>query len=174
MWLLMALLALLLIACLVVKASARDRRGRRPGRSRVPAVVIWDSPVHGKEGSSMTRWERACAAVALCSVLAGCSGNGGTAPSSLVARSPATVATTVSLPWPASPAQDLPAKVGARLQGELDRWIAKGFLPGATAAVVTPDGTWSGAAGVDGDGAALEASSGMALASITKTFTAAE
>ena len=61
-----------------------------------------------------------------------------------------------------------------RLQGELTRWLDKGFFPGVTAAVVTPDGLWSGAAGVDGDEAKLTAESGMALASITKTFTTAE
>ena len=123
----------------------------------------------------MVAWGRVSAAVALSSALAGCSGNGGTpAATSSVARSSAPVSTAVALPWPASPATDLPAKVGARLQGELDRWIDKGFFPGATTAVVTHDGTWSGAAGVDGAGATLEASSGMALASITKTFTAAE
>jgi D-alanyl-D-alanine carboxypeptidase len=43
-----------------------------------------------------------------------------------------------------------------------------------TVAVVSPQGTWTAAAGVDGDGTALQPNSGMALASITKTFTAAE
>jgi D-alanyl-D-alanine carboxypeptidase len=68
----------------------------------------------------------------------------------------------------------LPSELGSRLQGELTRWIGQRFFPGVTAAVVTPQGAWTGAAGVDGDGVSLHAESGMALASITKTFTAAE
>ena len=47
-------------------------------------------------------------------------------------------------------------------------------LPGITAAVVTPAGSWSGAAGRDGTGAALVPSDEMAIGSISKTFTAAE
>jgi D-alanyl-D-alanine carboxypeptidase len=43
-----------------------------------------------------------------------------------------------------------------------------------TAAVVTPDGVWSGAAGVDAAGTPLQADSALSLQSISKTFTAAE
>ena len=60
------------------------------------------------------------------------------------------------------------------MQAEIERWVDTGLLPGVTAAVATAQGVWSGAAGVDGLGARLEPRSGMALASITKTFTAAE
>jgi len=40
--------------------------------------------------------------------------------------------------------------------------------------VVTPAGTWSGAAGVDGAGTPVVPSSAMGIASVTKTFVAAE
>lgn len=57
---------------------------------------------------------------------------------------------------------------------EMQRWVDAGFLPGATAAVVSPQGQWAGAVGVDGRGTPLEPTSGMALAQITQTFVAAE
>lgn len=61
-----------------------------------------------------------------------------------------------------------------QLQREIQRWVDTGLLPGVTAAVVTPQGSWSGAAGHDGRGAVLVPTSGMAIASITKSITAAE
>ena len=76
------------------------------------------------------------------------------------------------MPAPAS--TDLPASTQAALQEVLGDWLAAEGLPGVTAAVVTPDGSWAGAAGVDGAGTALVPESAMAIASITKTFTAAE
>lgn len=79
-----------------------------------------------------------------------------------------------ALPWPELPEVAFPADRANRMQDQLDGWVARGLLPGVTAAVATPQGVWSGAAGVDGAGAALKPESGMALASITKTFTAAE
>jgi D-alanyl-D-alanine carboxypeptidase len=60
------------------------------------------------------------------------------------------------------------------MEAEVRGWVDKELLPGVTVAVVSPHGVWSVAAGLDGDGTALQADSGMALASITKTFTAAE
>lgn len=65
------------------------------------------------------------------------------------------------------------ASVG-KLQAALDAWVDAGHLIGLTAAVVTPDGVWSGAAGVDGAGTALQADSALSIMSISKTFTAAE
>ena len=50
----------------------------------------------------------------------------------------------------------------------------QGPRPRCDGAVVTPEGVWRGAAGVDGRDTPLVPESGMALASITKTFTAAE
>ncbi len=60
------------------------------------------------------------------------------------------------------------------LQAALDEWVDAGHLVGLTAAVVTPDGGWSGAAGVDGAGTALQADSALSIMSISKTFTSAE
>jgi D-alanyl-D-alanine carboxypeptidase len=60
------------------------------------------------------------------------------------------------------------------MEAEVRGWVEKELLPGVTVAVVSPQGVWTVAAGVDGDGTPLHADSGMALASITKTFTAAE
>ena len=40
--------------------------------------------------------------------------------------------------------------------------------------MVTPEGVWSGAAGVDGVGTALQPDSALSIMSISKTFTAAE
>lgn len=63
---------------------------------------------------------------------------------------------------------------GTRMQSALDAWIESTGLVGATAAVVTPDGTWAGAAGMDGTGAALVPTSALPIASVTKTVTGAE
>jgi hypothetical protein len=68
-----------------------------------------------------------------------------------------------SVRWPTPAAGGLPASTAARLDGEMERWVETGLVPGVTAAVVTPRGVWTGAAGVDGAGRALEARSGMAL-----------
>lgn len=76
--------------------------------------------------------------------------------------------------WPAVPARALPSEAISKMEAEVHAWVDKKLLPGVTVAVVSPNGSWATAAGVDGDGTALQASSGMALASITKTFTAAE
>jgi D-alanyl-D-alanine carboxypeptidase len=101
----------------------------------------------------------------LCLGLAGCSG------SSDVDEQ----ATATSLPLMSAPASTpFPEEVGAELDQVLDDWLTSEGLPGVTAAVVTPDGTWAGATGVDGVGAALVPESAMAIASVTKTFTAAE
>ena len=61
----------------------------------------------------------------------------------------------------------------ARLQAALDDTVAGG-VPDAIAAVITPNGTWAGAAGVDGpNGQVATAADEFAIASISKTFTAA-
>ena len=56
----------------------------------------------------------------------------------------------------------------------IDDWVADENNIGMTAAVVTEVGTWQGAAGQDGAGVELVPESAMAIASITKTFMAAE
>jgi CubicO group peptidase (beta-lactamase class C family) len=79
-----------------------------------------------------------------------------------------------SLPWPAPAESTLPADRAAAMLAVMQSWVDKGLMPGATAAVVAPGGTWSGAVGVDGRGKPLQADSGMALAHVTQTFIAAE
>jgi D-alanyl-D-alanine carboxypeptidase len=54
------------------------------------------------------------------------------------------------------------------------REVLEGRKPGLTAAVVSADGGWSGATGVDGAGRPLRVTSMMCVGSITKTFVAAE
>ena len=60
------------------------------------------------------------------------------------------------------------------MRAEMQHWVDTELMPGATAAVVSPHGVWTGAVGVDGQGARLEPASGMALGHVTQTFVAAE
>jgi D-alanyl-D-alanine carboxypeptidase len=82
----------------------------------------------------------------------------------------------VTFPEPANAPLE-PAKAKA-LQDVLAKIVAMPDDPagsrGATAAVVTDRWTWSGAAGTDVRGTALTPATSMAVASITKTFVAAE
>jgi CubicO group peptidase (beta-lactamase class C family) len=68
----------------------------------------------------------------------------------------------------------MPAATVAKLQAALDGWVGTNGIPGLAAAVVSPDGAWAGAAGVDGAGREIKPDSAFAIESITKTFTAAE
>jgi D-alanyl-D-alanine carboxypeptidase len=75
----------------------------------------------------------------------------------------------------AAPGTDpMPDTTAEGLQAELDAWLAEAGVVGVTAAVVGADGVWSGAAGTDGAGTDLVPDAAMSLASITKTFTAAQ
>jgi D-alanyl-D-alanine carboxypeptidase len=74
----------------------------------------------------------------------------------------------------------LPSRQAQALQGVLadvvDPLVRPSPLgaPGVTAAVVSDHGSWNGAAGVDGFGRRLRPEAMMSIASITKTFVAAE
>ncbi len=68
----------------------------------------------------------------------------------------------------------LPTAIADALQAAIDDWVAAGTLTGLTAAVITPDGTWTGAAGVDAAGTTLAPDAAMSIMSISKTFTSAE
>ena len=68
----------------------------------------------------------------------------------------------------------LPESVNEALSAVLAGWLEAAGLPGVTAAAVTPAGSWTGEAGVDGAGEPLVPESAMSIASITKTSTAAE
>ena len=56
----------------------------------------------------------------------------------------------------------------------LDEALVGRATPGITAAVVTPDGVWTGSAGRSATGQPLEPRATFAIADITQTFTAAE
>jgi len=119
--------------------------------------------------------------------LAGCSGSitpsvGDGPVAATAASSPQTSATSTGqvlsaqqLPFPAPSGSELPAARQQALQDSLDRAVRDSTqLVGVTAAVVSASGSWTGAAGVDGAGARLVPEAMMAIASITKTVTAAE
>jgi D-alanyl-D-alanine carboxypeptidase len=107
--------------------------------------------------------------------LAGCGGNGGDK-----AAVPATSAPGLPFAEPATTALD-PAKAQA-LQAVLAKIVSRyadspddeAASRGVSAAVVTDQWTWSGAAGKDALGTALTPTTSMGVASITKTFVAAE
>ena len=61
-----------------------------------------------------------------------------------------------------------------RLQAALERLVGSSATKGAAAAIVTPDGTWTGVTGADGAGAPIEPDSAFGIGSVSKTVTAAE
>jgi D-alanyl-D-alanine carboxypeptidase len=80
-----------------------------------------------------------------------------------------------ALPFPAPSGAALPSAAQQAIQSALDRVVHdSSVIHGITAAVVSPTGSWAGAAGVDGTATPLTADSMMDIASITKTVTAAE
>src|SRR6266508_6296835 len=101
----------------------------------------------------------------------------GTAPTSV---SGATVGPGVASAFREPGTGHFPAERQAALQAVLDRavrahaFFAGSGAPGVTAAVVTDQGSWAGAAGEGGDGRLLVPEAMMGIASISKTFTAAE
>ena len=111
------------------------------------------------------RW---CTTALLVFALVGCSGGG-----QVPVPAPATPA---AFPPPAT--QALAPDKAKALQGALNRIVEFPDSPsgsrGATAAVVTDHWTWSGAVGTDSRGTPLRPDTSMAVASITKTFIAAE
>ena len=88
--------------------------------------------------------------------------------------SPSESTTSAFRTWSTPTDQALPAATAEALQAALETYLAFQDVPGATAAVVTTEGLWAGASGVDGVGTPLEPRSASAIASITKTFVAAE
>ncbi len=86
-----------------------------------------------------------------------------------------------ALPSPSSPPvmpapadEPLAQNTAEALQAALDAWVAGGNGIGVTAAVVTADGSWQGAAGRDGAGRALQARSAMGIGQVTSSVVAAE
>jgi D-alanyl-D-alanine carboxypeptidase len=137
-------------------------------RVAVPGVTI------GSEAIVMINHRPACVAVVALAVaslgIVGCSTN-----SNSDIATPAASPNLSSAPlWAPPGSGDLSAQTADQLQAAIDKWVAQGSLTGMTAAVVTPDGVWSGAAGVDAAGTPLQPDSALSLQSISKTFTAAE
>ena len=116
-------------------------------------------------------------------LLSGCSsdGDGGVGPN----RSPTSTGSSDPQPaetptitavevFPEPGGGELPTTVSRRLDQVLREAVAGRSTLGVTAAVVTDDGAWAGAAGTGMRGEALTPLSSLMYASITKTFTAAE
>lgn len=82
--------------------------------------------------------------------------------------------------FPEPGAGNFPPETVAALQAVLDgavrdhAFFAGSGAPGVTAAVLTDEGSWMGAAGKGGDGRMLVPEAMMGIASVSKTFTAAE
>ena len=105
-------------------------------------------------------------------VVAACGGGPGgtsTTGSASVAPSP-----NQSALFPAAGLGTLPAKTAGALQAAVSQYASAHSLVGVSAAVVTSAGSWAGVAGTDGQGSALSTDSAFAVASVTKTFVAAE
>ena len=114
-----------------------------------------------------------------CLLLAACTGggtgSGGTDRVVAPSESPSATATvTTVLRFPPPVETGLPAAVRRRLDRALEHSLATSAILGITAAVQTDRGRWAGAAGSGLRGEPLVPRSSLMLASITKTFTAAE
>lgn len=119
--------------------------------------------------------ELRCLVVAMsCVVFAGSAACSAPAPAPPRVSSAASASNSTGMPFPPVPVGQLPAEQATALGTEMQRWVDIELLSGVTVAVVTQDGVWSGAAGVDGEETVLVPEAGMAIASITKTFIAAE
>lgn len=129
------------------------------------------SPGPGRRGRRLM----AAAGLVLATALSACTGDvtggDGDVPG---AAAPDQAPTGQALLWTTPADSALPQDTAEDLQEALDAYRQAQEAPGLTAAVVTPDGTWAGASGVDGAGTPLQPQSAFAIASITKTFVAAE
>jgi D-alanyl-D-alanine carboxypeptidase len=134
---------------------------------------------------------RLLVALTILVLLAGCAGGATVAPSSTppIPASAAPIATPTPTATPAatpaaSPSSPsawdepndaaLPDATVSVLRAMLDGWVSGGDVIGLSAAVVSPEGSWAGAAGVDAAGTGIEPTSAFSIASTTKTFVAAE
>lgn len=129
-----------------------------------------------------SRFVRVVSFVGVLVFVAGCAGSsGGGASASRSSAGAGTTASPSSSPrFPVPDRRSLPPRQSAALQDVLDGVVslearAPGSgVPGLTAAVLTDHGAWTGAAGKDGVGALLSPNAMMLIASVTKTFLAAE
>ena len=97
-------------------------------------------------------------------------------PPAATATPAATPATSPSSPsaWDEPNDAALPDATVSTLQAMLDGWVSGREVIGLSAAVVSPEGSWAGAAGVDAAGTAIKPTSAFSIGSTTKTFVAAE
>lgn len=85
----------------------------------------------------------------------------------------------LKIPFPRPPSNELPVAQRRALQARIERSVSRDavgaatLLPGVTAAILTPHGRWTGAAGVDGTGAKLTPKTVMPLAGINNSVLAA-
>lgn len=117
--------------------------------------------------------------VALLLVLAGCSGSADNDRaladrSSKASRTSTSASPSAAEGFPAPRDARLSSALVRKLQRILDNAVARGDSPGLAAAVSSTQGVWAGSAGRGADGRALTPQATFAVASITKTFTAAE
>ena len=145
----------------------------------------------------LSRHSGICAALLLAAytTLGGCSGGSpaGTASPTASASNPpppaatatpaATLATPAASPaatpsaqsaWDEPDNASLPDATASNLQAQLAGFVSGSKVIGLSAAVVSPKGSWAGAAGVDAAGTAVKPTSAFSIASVTKTFVAAE
>jgi D-alanyl-D-alanine carboxypeptidase len=131
-------------------------------------------------GARMTLLRRFVGVLALLLALAGCSGSADddrppADRSVQVNRTSASSLPTAAETFPAPSRSRLGGDLVRELQRILDDAVAGGDSPDlAAAAVISTKGRWVGIAGRDLEGGALTAQTTFAIASITKTFTAAE
>jgi D-alanyl-D-alanine carboxypeptidase len=108
----------------------------------------------------------------------GCTSPGGGAPSPTISGVVAQTSAAARFPDPVR--SPFPAAKARALQAILAGVVSDHALTpsagatGITAAVVSDHGSWTGAAGIGGDGARLTPDAMMSIASITNTFVAAE
>ena len=124
------------------------------------------------------RWTIAAFTVASVGVV-GCGSDAETTTTEISTTTEMSTTTASTLPsadplWAPPGTGALPASTVTALQAAIDTWIDQGNLDGLTAAVVTSDGTWTGAAGTDAAGSDLQPASAFSLQSVSKTYTAAE
>ena len=117
------------------------------------------------------RWMIKPVAIVLLLALVGCSSDNGSSSPPPVQQKAPDPGTTPLDSAKATTLQAVLAKVVSQYAATPD---SESATRGITAAVVTDQWTWSGAAGKDAVGTALQPKTSMAVASITKTFVSAE
>lgn len=127
--------------------------------------------------TTVTAHQRVSIAASLLLCLTACSSGsaspGANSPASVGPSPSASATSAIPTAFGSLPTGSLDGDTSDKLQGVLDAAVAVG-IPDAIAAVVTPAGRWTGASGIDGPkGRRASPGDVFAIASISKTFTAA-